>query len=215
MVCSKLHDIAQKAKRFHFINGKLPDSIPKNGIYLLFENGERGHTAERIVRVGTHNGDNRLVGRLHDHFINPYKDSSIFRKHLGRCFIMIDGNPNNYLDIWNIDFKNVENKRKYSHLRDTKYEEILERKITSRIQQNFTFACIRVAKKDERLKLEGKIISTVKACIVCNSSDSWLGNHIPDKQKKIRLYGLWLINKLDGEQLNQKDIFFIKDNIVG
>ena len=107
MNCNKLHAIVQKGKRFRFENGRLPEGIPLNGIYILFEDEEVGHDLDRIVRVGTHTGDNRLPGRIRDHFINPQKDSSIFRKHLGRCFIMIDGNPHNYLRIWNIDFKKV------------------------------------------------------------------------------------------------------------
>ena len=212
--CKKLHAIVQEGRRFRFENGRLPEGIPLNGIYLLFEDEEVGHDFDRIVRVGTHTGDNRLPRRIRDHFINPQKDSSIFRKHLGRCFVMIDGNPHNYLPIWNIDFKKVKNQKDHGHLRDMGYEESLENRISLRIQSHFSFVCIMSSKKDERLDLEGKIISTVNNCMDCRKSDSWLGNEIPDAQMKIKQSGLWLMNKLNGRQLSERDVNLLEHSLV-
>jgi len=41
--------------------------IPKNGIYILFEKGECAHFTDRIVRIGTHTGKNKLRSRLKEH----------------------------------------------------------------------------------------------------------------------------------------------------
>ncbi|GAG98657.1 unnamed protein product, partial [marine sediment metagenome] len=56
--------------------------IPKNGIYILFEKGECAHSTDRIVRIGTHTGKNKLRSRLKEH-LNENKDRSIFRKNIG------------------------------------------------------------------------------------------------------------------------------------
>ena len=81
--CNKLHKLFNNMKIYSFpFNEEL---IPKNGIYILFEKGEKGHNTNRIVRVGTHTGINQLRSRLKQHFLNENKDRSIFRKNIGRA----------------------------------------------------------------------------------------------------------------------------------
>ena len=41
---------------------------------------------DRIVRIGTHTGENQLRSRLMQHFVKENKNRSIFRKNIGRCF---------------------------------------------------------------------------------------------------------------------------------
>ena len=41
--------------------------VPPNGVYVLFEMGEEGHGGERIVRIGTHTGQNNLAPRIREH----------------------------------------------------------------------------------------------------------------------------------------------------
>ena len=53
---------------------------------------------DRIVRIGTHRGDNNLYNRLKEHFINENKDRSIFRKNIGRA--LLNKNQDSYLEIW-------------------------------------------------------------------------------------------------------------------
>ena len=55
-------------KKFTFPFDK--QEIPENGIYILFEKGEFAHSTNRIVRIGTHTGDNQLRSRLFQHFLN-------------------------------------------------------------------------------------------------------------------------------------------------
>ena len=68
-------------------------NVPLNGIYLLYERGELGHGADRIVRVGTHTGKNQLVSRLKQHFVHENKDRSIFRKNIGRAILNRQQDP--------------------------------------------------------------------------------------------------------------------------
>jgi len=78
------------------------DKIPQNGIYFLFEKGEIAHGYRRIVRVGTHTGENQLRNRLSQHFFNENKDRSIFRKNVGRAILSKNCDP--YLSVWELDF---------------------------------------------------------------------------------------------------------------
>jgi hypothetical protein len=80
--CQYLHDALSRLPRLRRENlAKVPD----NGIYVLFEKDEEGHSVERIVRAGTHRGRNNLAPRVREHLYTPNKDRSIFRKHVGRC----------------------------------------------------------------------------------------------------------------------------------
>lgn len=72
--------------------------IPKNGIYILFEKGELAHSTDRIVRIGTHTGNNKLWSRLKEH-LNENKDRSIFRKNIGRALLNKDNDP--FIEQWN------------------------------------------------------------------------------------------------------------------
>jgi hypothetical protein len=71
----------------------------------LFEKGETYNGLDRIVRIGSHSGKGRLVKRLKDHFLASKQRNSIFRKHIGRCFLMIE--QDEYIDYWNKPFKKI------------------------------------------------------------------------------------------------------------
>lgn len=89
--CEKLHLLFNKLKRHRF--PFKDEKIPMNGIYILFEKGEKGHGVDRIVRIGTHIGNDQLKPRLNQHFIKQNKDRSIFRKNIGRSLINRDYDP--------------------------------------------------------------------------------------------------------------------------
>ena len=77
--CLELHKLFDSMKRFRFPFDEA--KIPLDGIYILFEKGEKAHGVDRIVRIGTHTGQGQLISRLKQHFINQNKDRSIFRKN--------------------------------------------------------------------------------------------------------------------------------------
>ena len=84
-VCENLHKLLNQLPRYHYPYDL--KQFPQNGVYVLFERGEKAHGRDRIVHVGSHRGDNRLVKRLNEHFINENKDRSIFRKNIGRALL--------------------------------------------------------------------------------------------------------------------------------
>jgi len=198
--CAKIHKLFNRRERFHFPFNK--KSIPLNGIYILFEKGESAHDADRIVRIGTHRGVNKLFSRLNEHFVKENKDRSIFRKNIGRAILKRDSDP--YLEIWERKLTSKKQKQKYGHLLDPVRQKEIEREVTHYIRDSFSFCVFQVDEKEKRIKLESKIISTVSLCGECGPSTGWLGLHSP--KGKIRESGLWLVNELYKEPLTEKEI---------
>lgn len=198
-ICHKIHQLFSPLPKYHFpLDLK---EIPQNGIYLLFEKGELGHQGNRIVRVGTHTGNDKLRSRLREHFEKENKDRSIFRKNIGRAILNKTNNP--LLAQWEIDLTTIEAKKNYLQVVDRQKLREIEKQITEYLRQNFYFTVIRVDDKEKRLLLESKIISTVSLCNECRPSDAWLGLHSP--KEKIRASGLWLVNELYKQPLSEKD----------
>lgn len=188
--CEGIHLLAWNLERYNFPFSET--HIPLNGIYILFEKGEKGHGGERIVRIGTHTGGDQLRSRLKQHFLNENKDRSIFRKNIGRSLLKQSDDP--FLEFWELDLTTRKAKEQYSHLIDFEYQEAIESRVSQYIQNYFSFCVFEVHNKQERLEIESKIISTVSWCASCGSSNSWLGNHSP--KDKIVKSGLWLVNEL-------------------
>ncbi len=174
-ICEGLHHLIQQlpAFRFPFDSSKLP----RNGIYILLESGELAHETSRIVRIGTHTGDNRLPSRLKEHFLKENKDRSVFRKNIGRAILQKANDP--FLAQWNIDLTTRQARITNSGKIDQARLKTVEKQVTDYIQRNFRFVVFRVDDKEERLNLESSIISTVSLCDKCQPSDNWLGRHSP------------------------------------
>lgn len=203
-ICCTIHQLFNKVNKHSFPFKK--EDIPLNGIYILFEQREFAHSTKRIVRVGTHTGDNQLPSRLFQHFVNENKDRSIFRKNIGRA--LLNENKNSFIQQWELDLTSTKAKEKYSNFVDFKKQEEIEKKVTSYIQNNFSFVAFSIDNKQERLKLESKIISTLSLCNECLPSAKWLGLFSP--KPKIKNSGLWLVNELDKESLSSKDLIRLK-----
>jgi len=73
-ICSDLHKILDHLQYYQYPFGEF--DLPLNGIYFLFEKGESAHGTNRIVRVGSHRGQNNLISRLTEHYIK--EGSSLF-----------------------------------------------------------------------------------------------------------------------------------------
>jgi len=198
-ICARVHRLCSAGLFFKFPFDET--KIPLDGIYVLFEDGEMAHGSSRIVRVGTHTGSAQLRSRLRQHFMNPNKDRSIFRKNIGRAFLSRDHDP--FLAHWEIDLTTNEARSKYGGSVDLGKQASVEQRVSDYIQNNFRFVVFGVDSKERRLALEAKIISTVSLCRECGPSEVWLGLHSP--KAKIRESGLWLVNKLYGEPLSDSD----------
>ena len=186
--CEKIHKLAIRSKRYSFpFDGS---KLPMNGVYFLFEKGELGHNQDRIVRIGTHTGDNQLYSRLEQHFMKENKDRSIFRKNIGRALLSQANDP--FIRYWEIDLTSRKAREKFAHLVDFDYQQKVETKVSHYIQANFSFSVIEVTEKKQRLETEARFISIVSWCDECKPSKNWLGNNSP--KKKIVGSGLWQVN---------------------
>lgn len=206
----ELHQIFNEKKRYSFPFEHFINEIPKNGIYIIFENGEKYKTLDRIVRVGTHTGNNQLRSRLNQHFINENKNRSIFRKNIGRCFLNKENNP--YLSLWELDITSRAEKEKNLKLLDRDFEKQMEKRISNYVQTNFSFCVFQIDTKDDRLFWESKIVSTLAKAIDIKSSENWLGNQ--STKDKIRVSGLWQVNELYNDSLTELEFDQLKNKIA-
>jgi hypothetical protein len=202
----ELHKFFSEQRRYKFSFHAHKNGIPKNGIYIIFENGESYKNFDRIVRVGTHTGNNQLYSRLTQHFVKENKNRSIFRKNIGRCLLNKAGNP--YLQTWEFDTTSSEGKRMYLKMINVELEKQIEKDITNYIQSNLSFCVLKVDDKLQRLFWESKIASTLAQSKELKPSPGWLGNYSP--KAKIRAYGLWQVNELNRESLIEPEFELLK-----
>ena len=126
-LCAEFHGLAQGGTRHAFPFD--PASLPLNGIYVLFEDGEQGHGGDRIVRVGTHTGDRQLPSRLMQHFVHENKDRSIFRKNIGRALLNKSADP--YLAEWQHDRTSRAGRAKWARNQTPDKKRAVERDVTT------------------------------------------------------------------------------------
>ncbi len=145
--CFELHEILKKGWIFNFKCGnKFRDCLEQipgfseNGIYLMFEKGERGHNGMRIVRIGINNRG-ILINRLNSH-INGNQRGSVFRRHLGRILCGDEDKITEYIEykIFFCVIRDPNNKRND-----------LEKKIISAVSN-----CKECKKSDQWKGLESK-----------------------------------------------------------
>jgi hypothetical protein len=203
--CNTIHQWFNGMRNFTFPFDK--QEIPKNGIYILLEKGEFAHSTNRIVRIGTHTGQNQLRSRLFQHFLTENKDRSIFRKNIGRALLNKDKDP--FLEKWELDLTTRNAKDQHSDLVDFDKQKEMEKRVTKFIQDNFSFVVFQIDDKEKRLYFESRIISTVSLCEECRPSENWLGNSSP--KEKIRKSGLWIVNELWKTPLNDSDMIILNE----
>ena len=206
-LCEELHLWANALPAFSFpFDARV---LPLNGIYILFERGETAHRTNRIVRVGTHNGNDQLRSRLKQHFLVENKDRSIFRKNIGRALLNKDRDP--FLSDWELDLTARKAKDQFSARVDMSRQIAIEKQVSNYIQSSFSFVIVvlPVDNREQRLQIESRLISTVSLCDRCQPSAPWLGQFSP--KEKIRKSGLWLVNKLYCEPLSHEDLKWLKD----
>ena len=218
-LCQAVHEAARALPRVAYPFE--PSDLPRDGIYLFFEAGEfDAHTGdERIVRVGTHRNGN-FRSRISEHYLldkeldimadRPApKDRSIFRKNLGRAWILKQGIE--YLEVWNIDFTTSRNRHKHAHRRDVVIEREVEDNVTVLLREGFSFAWVPVTAEAERMGtggLEGRLIGTFAQCSACAASPKWLGRHSPDS--RIRTSGLWQVHHLHHDPVDNADLDLLR-----
>ncbi len=208
-VYDKLTLLFNREKRHRFPYKE--NEIAKNGIYIMFENAEKHGNIDRVVRIGSHTGPNRLFARIDEHYIGNDHRDSIFRKHLGRCFLTID-NQSDYIKYWDFLIKKREDKAKNIHKIDWDLELKYEDKITEYIKKSFTFILIpNLIDENKRKRLEAGLIATFAQAGQMEISKTWLGKYHPDG--KICNSGLWNIQNINGIPLTDEEVNFIEDKL--
>lgn len=203
--CLMLHELFNSAQRYSYneIN-----NIPfNNGIYVVFEKGEKYKGLERIVRIGTHDSDDRLKLRLKDHFLRKNKDGSIFRKNIGKA--LLNKGNDSYLKIWTLDSSKPDNKK----LINSEKQKMIEDSVSEYLQNDFSFTCFRVDDKKLRLRLEKGLISTLNSHKDFYSSEDWLGQYSP--VDKIKKSGLWLTIGLEAPKLTDEEFELVRSSVLG
>jgi len=198
--CYQLHELMSDLPRFNWENIK---SIPyTNGIYIMFESGEKIYDMDRIVRIGTHRADGRLITRLEDHFIRGNKDGSILRKNIGLS--LLRKNQHKFEQIWSQDWSKPETRKKCSSDINLKMKNEIEGLVSSYMRDNIQFTCIRVDDEKDRLKIEEALISTLSKSEDFNSSENWLGRFSP--KPEIATSGLWNTQGLNGKAFSDVEL---------
>jgi hypothetical protein len=170
----------------------LSKDVPRNGIYFFFEQGEvvpaaKGHL-DRIVRIGTHRQDGRLDRRLRLHF-RGNRRASVFRRHIGTA-LQRAGQLNQEV----VDQLAAENSSRVPEL---------EVAISNVLSTSFSFACIQVEERDDRLRLEAGLIGLLAGFPIYPPSETWLGRHA--SRPEIRSAGLWNTQHVAASPLSPAD----------
>lgn len=203
--CDELHVLFNEVRRY---TSSEIESIPfNNGIYIIFEKNEKYKDWQRIVRVGTHDAQDRLQERLKDHFTRKNKDGSIFRKNLGKAILKRQGDP--YLAMWTIDTSKPENRENV----DRNLQGAVELEVSAYLEENMSFAVLPVEDVQQRLRIEKAIISSLNHTDAFRPSKNWLGNNSPEEE--IRDSGLWLKRGLNESSLTYDELCFIRRAIEG
>jgi hypothetical protein len=199
-MCYDIHNLFNQMPRYRWKDIK---NIPfENGIYIMFEEGEKYHEMDRIVRVGTHEADGRLRRRLKDHFVSKNKDGSIFRKNIGKTILNKDNHP--YLAIWSDNSsKKATMYDKYGDAFDLDFQKRIETEVSEYLQNNISFTCFPVPTKELRLRYEEGIIATLHQSQDFGPSNKWYGKYSPISA--IKDSGLWLVEGLSGTPLSEKE----------
>ncbi|NLC40623.1 MAG: hypothetical protein GX763_06880, partial [Clostridiaceae bacterium] len=198
-MCYRLHKLFNEMPRNNWMT---IDDVPfDSGIYIVFQEGEKHHNFDRVVRVGTHRSDGRLKGRLKDHFLRENKDGSIFRKNIGRALLNLNNHP--YLQVWNRDTSKASVIEQMSSTYDPSFQEEVEKRVSTFLRERFSFVCFPVVGISERLRLEEGIIATLNSTPDFGPSLEWSGMHSPEME--IRQSGMWLKEGLDGTHLSESE----------
>ncbi|MBC7382932.1 MAG: hypothetical protein H7296_08040 [Bacteroidia bacterium] len=209
MEYNKLTLLFNQVKRFSYPYKE--NEIPKNGIYVMFEKGEKHSNLDRVVRIGSHTGQNRLFERINEHYIGEDHRDSIFRKHLGRCFLTIDKRVD-YIKCWDLKIKKREDQAKNLDKINWALEEKYEEKISEFIKSNFTFIIIpNLTDEVNRSRIEAGLIAAFAQGEEKSISENWLGRFHPDK--KISNSGLWNIQGINGSPLTVDEIKMIENKL--
>jgi hypothetical protein len=207
--CERLHQLFNGMELHRFERSDIQRLGFDNGVYIVFEEGEKAHGGNRIVRVGTTTGNKTILA---DRLLEHYEDEgrSIFRNHIALCLLKKNGDPYNLMGLF-LKSKIDRNKwKKTANNEELKAFQVINETVSSYIRKNCSFAAFPVGKEFRR-SWETRIISTVYSCPNCEASENWLGNislrSVSPRREIICRSGLWNVqgvnnkNVLTGDEL--------------
>lgn len=202
-LCKAVHLLFNRMPRMDY---QMIAKIPfEDGIYIMFEKGQKQGDFDRIVRVGTHTAEGRLKARLKDHFISQNKDGSIFRKNIGKALLSKNNDP--FLDLWTLDMSNKKNTATIDKVKEAE----IETAVSDYLHNNISFVCFPINNKEARLRIEEALIALLNCSDDFYPDNNWLGRYSP--VDRINRSGLWLTQGLDAEPLTIEELGFIKDSL--
>ena len=201
-MCYELHKLFNNMQRYTI---ETISEIPfRNGIYIFFEKGEKYGELDRIVRVGTDNGQNQLISRLKQHLVKENKDRSVFRKNIGRAILSKTDNP--LISYWNIDFTTKKNKELFYNEEKAEECKKIEKQISEFMNEKLSFVVFPIQTKEERLRFEKAIISSLYNCADFTASENWLGNYVPETRgTRVKKARMWLSQGLHAKPLTDRE----------
>lgn len=208
--CFELHKLFNSMPRYKF--NTIDNITFNNGVYIFFGENEKYEDMDRIIRVGTDTGQNNLKSRMKQHFLKPNKDRSIFRKNIGRA-ILNKNKDIELLDYWNLDLTTKENKRKYFDSKMNEKCKIIESEITNYLCNNMQFVVFELETKDDRLRFEEAIISTLYNSNDFIASKDWLGNYVPTNIKGNHVVDsrMWISQGIKAKELTDEEFERLKE----
>jgi len=211
-----IHKLFNESKRYTY---PFNNTIPKNGLFVLFEKGEKFHDEDRIVYIGSNIKKDKIPKMLNFIFKDGNRDNTSFRKNIGKALLAKIDNPyikkfkitqdSNINNLWDMNLKEFNEMYLENSIENQKIEKI-EEMVSQYIQDNFSFSIIELDNKLKRLNLKSKIISTLSLSDESKPSKKWLGYNSP--RGKIRKSGLWLEQHIGNRenQLNKEDVEYLK-----
>ncbi|MCL2687592.1 MAG: DUF5655 domain-containing protein [Methanobrevibacter sp.] len=212
-----IHKLFNDAKRYEY---PFSEEIPKNGLFVLFEKGEKFQGENRITYIGSNIKKNRIPKMLNYIFKDGNRDNTSFRKNIGKSLLAKGDSEyakkfkininSNIINLWNMDLKEF-NEEYPQDSKENQEIENIENMVSQYIEDNFSCSIIELDKKLKRLDLKSKIISTLSLSDESKPSKEWLGYNSP--REKIRKSGLWLEQHLGNRenQLSKDDVEFLKE----
>lgn len=163
--CADLHALLTKTRRRLTFPPPFIQ-LPLNGVYFIFEKGQSSHDADRIIRIGSHRGPNRLVARLWEHAM-PH-GRSIFRWDLGKALIRKPGTSG--IDPIPMEFWEAESNERLKEIGGSNVEvDRFEVQLSAYISKTFEFSVIGTADQAQGMELEKACIATVATCAHCQT----------------------------------------------
>lgn len=224
----KIHELFNDSTIKNYSYPYNENSLPKNGIYILFEKGQMYNEYKRIVAVGGNTENDQLRTIINQHFGIGDTSKSSLRKNIGDAIINLYVGCTKTLSEWKNSLKKnnkkIENKsiplfsmnddQLKSMLMYSINKDYIDRKMTLNeklisdyIQYNFSFVVLEVTDNILRKKLISFINDN---CSECNTDFYWLGSGVTNR-------GMWINYETNTEinsEFDSKEMFEKLKNII-